>query len=127
MKKKKRNIKALLLDQSFLSGLGNIYVDESLWASNIHPNSISCCIPKRKVIQLHNNIRVILSESIKQLGTTFINFTFLNGQSGNYSNELKIFGKQGDPCEKCLNEVKKIKVAGRGTHVCNKCQKTHKS
>ena len=126
LKKKKRNIKALLLDQSFLSGLGNIYVDESLWASNIHPNSISCFIPKRKVIQLHNNIRVILSESIKQLGTTFINFTFLNGQSGNYSNELKIFGKQGKPCKKCLNKVKKIKVAGRGTHVCNKCQKTHK-
>ena len=115
-----------MLDQSFLSGLGNIYVDESLWASNIHPNSISCFIPKQKVIQLHKNIRIILSESIKQLGTTFINFTFLNGQSGNYSNELKIFGKQGDPCEKCLNEVKKIKVAGRGTHVCRQCQKVHK-
>ena len=127
LKKKKRNIKALLLDQSFLSGLGNIYVDESLWASNIHPNSISCFIPKRKVIQLHKSIRIILSESIKQLGTTFINFTFLNGQSGNYSNELKIFGKQGKPCEKCSNKIKKIKVAGRGTHVCNKCQKTHKS
>ena len=127
LKKKKRNIKALLLDQSFLSGLGNIYVDESLWASNIHPNSISCFIPKRKVIQLHNNIRTILSESIRQLGTTFINFTFLNGQSGNYSNELKIFGNQGKPCEKCLNKVKKIKVAGRGTHVCNKCQSIYKS
>ena len=127
LKKKKRNIKALLLDQSFLSGLGNIYVDESLWASNIHPNSISCFIPKQKVIQLHNNIRIILSESIKQLGTTFINFTFLNGQSGNYSNELKIFGKQGKPCEKCSNKIKKIKIAGRGTHVCNKCQKKFKS
>jgi len=127
LKKKKRNIKALLLDQSFLSGLGNIYVDESLWASNIHPNSISCFIPKQKVIQLHNNIRIILSESIKQLGTTFINFTFLNGQSGNYSNELKIFGKQGKPCEKCSNKIKKIKIAGRGTHICNKCQKKFKS
>ena len=51
-----------------------------------------------------------LSESIKQLGTTFIKFTFLNGQSGNYSNELKIFGKQGKPCEKCSNKIKKIKI-----------------
>ena len=126
LKSKKRNIKALLLDQSFLSGLGNIYVDESLWASNIHPNSISCYIPKKKIILLHKNIREILSESIKQLGTTFISFTFLNGQSGNYSNELKIFGKQGALCIKCSNTIKKIKVAGRGTHVCSKCQKIHK-
>jgi len=127
LKSRKRNIKALLLDQSFISGLGNIYVDESLWASNIHPNSISCYIPKKKIITLHKNIREILSKSIKQLGTTFINFTFLNGQSGNYSNELKIFGKQSKPCEKCSNKIKKIKVAGRGTHVCNKCQKIYKS
>ena len=125
-KSRKRNIKALLLDQSFLSGLGNIYVDESLWASNIHPNSISCYIPKKKIIILHKNIREILSESIEQLGTTFISFTFLNGQSGNYSNELKIFGKQGAPCIKCSNTIEKIKEAGRGTHVCSKCQKIHK-
>ena len=125
LKSRKRNIKALLLDQSFLSGLGNIYVDESLWVSNIHPNSISCYIPKKKIILLHKNIREILRESIKQLGTTFISFTFLNGQSGNYSNELKIFGKQGESCMKCSNTIEKIKVAGRGTHVCRKCQKKH--
>ena len=127
MKSKKRNIKALLLDQSFLSGLGNIYVDESLWASGIHPNSISCHIPKQKIILLYKNIRRILQESIEQLGTTFISFTFLNGQSGNYSNELKIFGKQGCSCEKCKNKIIKLKVSGRGTHVCKKCQKVYKS
>ena len=80
---------------------------------------------KKKILLLHKNIREILSESIKQLGTTFISFTFLNGQSGNYSNELKIFGKQGESCMKCSNTIEKIKVAGRGTHVCRKCQKTH--
>ena len=127
MKSKKRNIKALLLDQSFLSGLGNIYVDESLWASGIHPNSISCHIPKQKIILLHKNIRRILQESIEQLGTTFISFTFLNGQSGNYSNELKIFGKQGCGCKKCKNKIIKLKVSGRGTHICKKCQKVYKS
>ena len=82
------------MDQSFLSGLGNIYVDESLWASGIHPNSISCHIPKQKIILLHKNIRRILQESIEQLGTTFISFTFLNGQSGNYSNELKFLANK---------------------------------
>lgn len=126
LKKKKRNIKALLLDQSFLSGLGNIYADESLWESGIHPNSISCSIPKTKVYNLHSAIQSILKESIKQLGTTFLSFSFLNGKSGNYSNELKIFGKQGMPCEKCGNTIKKLRVAGRGTHICTHCQKLHK-
>tara|TARA_B100000902_G_scaffold13150_1_gene15973 strand:+ start:79 stop:897 length:819 start_codon:yes stop_codon:yes gene_type:complete len=126
LKTKKRNIKALLLDQSFLSGLGNIYVDESLWESGIHPNSISCAIPKTKVLRLHCNIQKILIEAIAQLGTTFINFSFLNGKSGNYSNKLKIFGRQGLPCEKCNKTIKKIKVCGRGTHICPICQKIYK-
>jgi formamidopyrimidine-DNA glycosylase len=126
LKKKKRNIKALLLDQSFISGLGNIYIDESLWKSGIHPNSLSCAIPKTKASRLHSAIQTILKEAIRQLGTTFISFSFLNGRSGNYSNELKIFGKQGEKCKNCGSTIKKIKVAGRGTHVCTKCQKTHK-
>ena len=126
LKKKKRNIKALLLDQSFVSGLGNIYVDESLWESGIHPNSISCAIPKTKISKLHGSIQGILKESIRQLGTTFISFSFLNGRSGNYSNELKIFGRQSKSCPKCASIIKKIRVAGRGTHVCTRCQKTHK-
>ena len=126
LKKKKRNIKALLLDQSFVSGLGNIYVDESLWESGIHPNSISCAIPKAKISKLHGAIQSILKESIRQLGTTFISFSFLNGRTGNYSNELKIFGRQGKSCPKCASKIKKIRVAGRGTHVCTRCQKTHK-
>ena len=126
LKKKKRNIKALLLDQSFVSGLGNIYVDESLWESGIHPKSISCAIPKTKISRLHSAIQNILKESIRQLGTTFMSFRFLNGRSGNYSNELKIFGKQGAPCVKCNKIIKKIKVAGRGTHLCNICQKLYK-
>ena len=126
LRKKKRNIKALLLDQCFISGLGNIYIDEILWESGIHPNSISCAIPKTKVSRLHSAIQNILKEAIKQLGTTFISFSFLNGRSGNYSNELKIFGRQDKPCNICSNAIKKIKVSGRGTHVCTKCQKIHK-
>tara|TARA_Y100001970_G_C14091013_1_gene780034 strand:+ start:208 stop:1017 length:810 start_codon:yes stop_codon:yes gene_type:complete len=125
LKMKKRNIKALLLDQSFISGLGNIYVDESLWESGIHPNSISCAIPKTKVIRLHTAIQSILEESIRQLGTTFNSFSFLNGQSGNYSNELKIFGRYNMPCLKCENKIIKFRVSGRGTHICTNCQKKH--
>ena len=126
LKKKNRNLKALLLDQSFIAGLGNIYVDEILWESGIHPNSISSAISKTKVSLLHNSIQSILKKAIDNHGTTFMSFTFLNGRSGNYSNELKIFGKQGQPCKTCGDLIKKIKVAGRGTHICSTCQKKYR-
>ena len=65
----------------------------------------------------------ILKKAIDNHGTTFMSFTFLNGRTGNYSNELSIFGKQGKPCKTCGDLIKKIKVAGRGTHICGTCQK----
>ena len=126
LKKRNRNIKALLLDQSFIAGLGNIYVDESLWISGIHPNSISSAISKPKVSLLHNSIQNILKKAIDNHGTTFMSFSFLNGRVGNYINELTIFGKQGQPCKACRNLIKKIKVAGRGTHICSTCQKKYR-
>ncbi|MBH10352.1 MAG: DNA-formamidopyrimidine glycosylase [Candidatus Marinimicrobia bacterium] len=122
LNRRKRNIKALLLDQSFLAGLGNIYVDESLWASAIHPYSISNAIPSTKVSRLHFNIKRILQDAINANGTTIIDFSFLNGQSGRYSNELCIFGKVGKPCLQCGHTIKKHKISGRGTYVCGKCQ-----
>jgi len=126
LKKRNRNLKALLLDQSFIAGLGNIYVDEILWESGIHPNSISSAISKKKVLLLHNSIQNILKKAIDNHGTTFMSFTFLNGRTGNYSNELNIFGKQGEPCKTCGDLIKKIKVAGRGTHICSTCQKKYR-
>ena len=126
LKKRNRNLKALLLDQSFIAGLGNIYVDEILWESGIHPNSISSTISKTKVSLLHNSIQNILKKAIDNHGTTFMSFTFLNGRTGNYSNELNIFGKQGEPCKTCGDLIKKIKVAGRGTHICSTCQKKYR-
>jgi len=126
LKKRNRNLKALLLDQSFIAGLGNIYVDEILWERGIHPNSISSAISKTKVSILHNSIQNILKKAIHNHGTTFISFTYLNGRLGNYSNEPKIIGKQGEPCKTCGDLIKKIKVAGRGTHICSTCQKKYR-
>tara|TARA_B100001175_G_scaffold195999_1_gene166375 strand:- start:1047 stop:1865 length:819 start_codon:yes stop_codon:yes gene_type:complete len=122
--KKKRNIKALLLDQSFLSGLGNIYVDESLWKSKIHSNSISNAIPKNKVEALFYNIRTTLEEAIVKKGTTIIDFS-VNGESGKYANMLQVFGRAGLECFQCGNIISKNKVAGRGTYTCQKCQKVY--
>ena len=122
---KKRNIKALLLDQSFLSGLGNIYVDESLWKSKIHSNSISNAIPKKKVEALYHNIRNTLKEAIVKKGTTIIDFS-VNGESGKYANMLQVFGREGLECFQCGTLINKNRVAGRGTYTCQTCQKVYK-
>ena len=124
MHQRKRNIKALLLDQSFLSGLGNIYVDESLWKSGVHPNSLANMIPNMKVEALYKNIRSTLEDAIKQNGTTIIDFS-VNGESGRYANYLSIYGRSKQSCLSCKNKIEKMKVAGRGTYVCIKCQKVY--
>lgn len=119
---KKRMMKPLLLDQSFIAGLGNIYVDEALWLAGIHPLTLSYNVPKKKGNILCFAIKDILSNAINQKGTTFLNFSFGNNNTGNFKNELKIFGKENLPCPKCGNPIQKIKVAQRGTHFCKKCQ-----
>ena len=125
LQQRKRNIKALLLDQSFLAGLGNIYVDESLWEAGIHPGSISNALPAARIKRLHEAVQAILKAAITAKGTTIIDFSYLNGQSGRYTSQLRIFGRQGQPCITCGREIEKIKVAGRGTYVCSRCQKKY--
>ena len=119
---KKKMIKSLLLDQNIIAGLGNIYVDECLWKSNIHPQTVSNKIPIKNTLILCKAIKTTLQSSINAQGTTVVDFTFLNGQSGKYSNQLNIFRKEGQPCPRCSEEIKKKKIAGRGTHFCPKCQ-----
>lgn len=125
LQQRKRNIKALLLDQSFLAGLGNIYVDESLWAAGIHPGSISNALPAARISRLHEAVQAILKAAITAKGTTIIDFSYLNGQSGRYTSQLRIFGRKGQPCITCGRDIEKIKVAGRGTYVCSRCQKKY--
>lgn len=125
LQQRKRNIKALLLDQSFLAGLGNIYVDESLWAAGIHPGSISNALPAARIRRLHEAVQAILKAAITAKGTTIIDFSYLNGQSGRYTSQLRIFGRKGQPCITCGRDIEKIKVAGRGTYVCSRCQKKY--
>ena len=117
-----RQIKGLLLDQTFVCGLGNIYIDEILWASKINPLSISSKLNKKQINLLFSNILSILKKSIKFHGTTIMNFKFDNMKTGNYKKELKVYGRNGEECFKCCNEVRKIKVAGRGTYLCQVCQ-----
>ena len=122
LQKKNRQIKPLLLDQSFIAGLGNIYVDEALWYAGIHPLSIASTISNKQSKKLHEGIQSVLLNAIAAKGTTIINFSYGDNDSGNYKDQLKIFGKENRPCPGCGNPIKKIKVAQRGTHFCPKCQ-----
>ena len=122
LSKRKKRIKHLLFEQSFIAGLGNIYIDEVLWQSRLHPNKISSTISKAKARRLRNSIVSTLSKSIKHHGTSFRDFVFEGFRIGDYSSELKVFGHDGEPCMRCSTKIKKIKVASRGTHYCPKCQ-----
>lgn len=116
-------IKAVLLDQKHLSGLGNIYVDEVLFRSQIRPTRRVKSLKPLEIKKLWQSIPIILRHSIKERGTTFSNFIDASGQHGNFIKHLKVYGRGGRPCVVCKNSLRKTRVAGRGTHWCEKCQK----
>ena len=119
----KRMMKPLLLDQHFIAGLGNIYVDEALWKSGIHPKAISNRIGEKRSNHLSNSIKETLNSAISLQGTTIINFSYGQNKKGNFSNELNIFGKTDIPCPKCSQLIIKDFVGQRGTYYCRKCQR----
>lgn len=125
-KRPNSNIKSVLLDQSVVAGVGNIYADESLFAAGIHPASIVNAVPSNKLNKLYTELVTILKLSIKNGGTTDRNYVDALGRRGNYMDLVKVFRRQGQSCLICNNEITKIRVAGRGTHICRRCQKLYK-
>ncbi|MCF7807416.1 MAG: DNA-formamidopyrimidine glycosylase [Candidatus Marinimicrobia bacterium] len=124
---KSRLIKPLLMDQTFIAGLGNIYVDEALFQAGIHPLSTASSIPKKRAFSLHTAIRSILQDSIDAQGTTVVNFSHGDNQSGSYQVALQVYGRSAEPCLICDRPIKKIKVGQRGTHFCSNCQNLYTS
>ncbi len=125
-RRKNSNIKAVLLDQTVIAGIGNIYADESLWSSKIHPSTLAGEIPKPKLVLLYNAIRDVLNLSIKKGGSTDKNYLDAEGKKGSYLAFANVFRKEGQPCPRCGTPIDKIRVAGRGTHICPHCQKAPK-
>jgi len=121
-KRKGSSIKATILDQTILAGIGNIYADEGLWASGIHPSTPVGHLTDDKVVKLHVEIVRILKLSIKLGGSTDRNYIDAGGREGSYLEFAKVFRREGQQCLVCDNEIVKIRVAGRGTHVCTRCQ-----
>lgn len=123
LKNRTRTIKAILLDQKIIAGLGNIYVDEALFLSGIRPERKSSSLKLKEIEVLIKNINKVITQSLKHRGTTFKDFRDAKGNKGNFSKLLKVYGRGGKKCYRCGNEIVKIKVAGRGTHYCPVCQK----
>jgi formamidopyrimidine-DNA glycosylase len=126
MRRKNTTIKAALLDQSVLAGVGNIYADESLWAAKIHPLTRVKDVPIEALRKLHQEIIAVLRLSIEKGGSTNKNYVNAEGKKGSYMSFAKVFRREGQPCVRCGTTILKIKVAGRGTHICENCQKSPK-
>jgi len=123
LERRKTPIKATLLDQTFIAGLGNIYVDETLWKAKVLPTRPTNTITRAEAKNIAKHAKFILNKAITVGGTTFQHFADTDGNIGNYTNHLKIFGKQNTPCPRCGSTIMKIRCAGRGTHFCPGCQK----
>lgn len=123
LQRSQQNIKARLLDQTFIAGLGNIYVDESLFRAGISPVRPANNLTLAEAKKLARIAGKVLEEAIAAGGTTFQSFKDSTGQKGNYTSKLKVFARHGQPCPKCGSTIIKTRVAGRGTHYCEHCQK----
>lgn len=115
-------IKGVLLDQTVVAGIGNIYADESLWAAKIHPQTLVRDIPVAQLHSLFDELRTILHTSIAKGGSTDRNYVNHEGKKGSYLSFASVFRREGQPCPRCGTPVVKLRVAGRGTHVCPVCQ-----
>ena len=119
---RKATIKGLLLDQSVVAGLGNIYVDEVLFAAGVHPTRKANTLSREEVRTIYAATRDILGRAIQLRGTTFDSYHDAFGEGGKFQYQLKVFARAGEPCPVCSTQILKLRVAGRGTHVCPICQ-----
>lgn len=123
LKRRKRALKPLLLDQTFLAGLGNIYVDESLFKAGLHPLRKADQVTRDRAERLHGAIQATLAAAIEREGSSFDAFYRTpEGQPGSYQHLFQVYGRDGKPCPVCGREIQKLVVGQRGTHVCTRCQ-----
>ncbi len=118
----KTNIKAALLDQSVIAGVGNIYADESLWGAQLHPKRLVSTLSNTDIEHLYHELRTVMSLAIEKGGSS--NHTYVNaeGKRGSYMDFARVFRREGLACPRCQTIIEKSRVAGRGTHTCPQCQ-----
>jgi formamidopyrimidine-DNA glycosylase len=116
-------LKAALLDQRTLAGLGNIYVDEALWSARLHPATAAGSLSRQAILRLHGAIRETLELGIARQGATLRDYALPDGESGSMQHEFRVYGRGGEPCERCGTAISKTRIAGRGTWFCPRCQR----
>lgn len=121
-RRKNTSIKAAILDQTVLAGVGNIYADESLWAAKIHPSTQVKYLSLKQIELLADEVKYVMKLSIEKGGSTDKNYVDAEGKKGSYLNFANVFRREGQPCPRCGTTIEKIRVAGRGTHICPRCQ-----
>jgi formamidopyrimidine-DNA glycosylase len=121
--KKKLSVKAALLDQHVLAGLGNIYVDESLFRAGISPERRVDTLSETEISKLHQAIQNILQAGIDAQGTSFRDYRDANGKKGSFEQALQVYGRGGEPCKVCGQTLERLRLAGRTTVYCSRCQK----
>ncbi|MBB6448202.1 formamidopyrimidine-DNA glycosylase [Geomicrobium halophilum] len=117
-----RNVKAVLLDQSIVSGLGNIYVDEALFRAGVYPGKKAADLDMVSTALIHQETKETLSAAIEAGGSSIRSYLNGNGEMGYFQQQLFVYGRKGEVCKRCKSEIERTVVAGRGTHYCPSCQ-----
>ena len=117
-------IKRILLDQTLVSGIGNIYADESLWAARIHPESEGKALSAQAIRRLMGEVRLVLQKALAEGGTSFdAQYVNVNGQAGYFAHSLNAYGRAGDPCPRCGSAIVREAFMNRSSHFCRRCQR----
>lgn len=123
LSKRSGKVKAVLLDQKLIGGLGNIYVDECLALAGIHPERPAASLDQYEIAKLHKAIDQVIEAGIVHGGTSFRDYRDGAGQKGSHQHHLHVYGRKREPCRTCGTAIERIEVGGRGTHYCPECQK----
>jgi formamidopyrimidine-DNA glycosylase len=123
MRMRRARVKALLLDQGVLRGVGNIYADESLWRAKIHPARLGARLTRKQAEALHHALRTILEKAIVMRGSSISDFLDAEGEPGEYQRRHRAYGREGKPCYRCRAPIRRTIVAGRSSYFCPSCQR----
>jgi formamidopyrimidine-DNA glycosylase len=124
LERRRAPIKAALLDQRTIAGMGNIYVDEALWRARIHPLRPAESLDRNELRRLHRAIRAALEAGIARQGSTLRDYRLPDGGEGGMQDEFKVYGRGGEPCDRCGTPIERTRVGGRGTWFCPRCQRS---
>lgn len=123
LRKRNGRMKTLLLNQSFVAGIGNIYADEALFAAGIHPRAQAARISKKRAEKLHKTLLAVLQAAIRHRGSSISDYVDGAGEQGSFQNLHAVYGREGKPCPSCGAPIRRVVIAQRGTHYCARCQR----